>query len=698
MNQTSSPIDYVKLFQSLPTVFIVFRADDPVFTIIEENKSHAKMANVKRSSSIGRPLLEVFPDVSKEYLKIGKSQLLESIRRVIKTGKSDAIPKLHYDIKDRDGIMRPRYWSVTHYPIFEDGEVVAIYQATEDTTAENLAHKNSKITKNQLKQILKSGNVGTWVWNIADKTIAGDKKMATLFGLDAAAVETGLPIEAYSAAVHPDDQARVIKEFQDAVTRLRPYECEYRTLDASGDVHWVITRGYFEKSRGDEISQSPGIIIDITERKRTEENLNFLTDATTHFSASLGYKEILRSITKMVVPKIADWCTIELLENGALQQVALAHRDPKKVEWAKDLRRKKGPPSLDEPSGVPNVIRTGEAEYYPDITQEMLEAAAKNEEELKMLLELGCSSVIIAPLTIEGKTIGALTFVATESRVRYKSADLEVAKALANRAALAVHNATLYNDVKRELEERRQLQRDLQKLSYELEYRTRDEFISLASHQLRTPATGVKQYVGMVLEGFAGDITAQQRDLLNKAYESNDRQLRIVSDLLKVAQVDAGRVLLRKAKTDMGALIGDVIREQFKTFKARQQTVHFPPPRSSVIVLIDQNQIRMVIENMLDNASKYSEHGKTIDLKLAKTPTSVTITIKDQGVGIAYVDQDKLFTKFSRIHNSLSTRVGGTGLGLYWAQKIVALHGGSIGVESIESKGTTFVIHLPKTQ
>jgi signal transduction histidine kinase len=227
--------------------------------------------------------------------------------------------------------------------------------------------------------------------------------------------------------------------------------------------------------------------------------------------------------------------------------------------------------------------------------------------------------------------------------------------------------------------------------------RTKDEFISLASHQLRTPATGVKQYVGMVLEGFVGNISEAQRALLNKAYESNERQLRIVSDLLKVAQVDAGKVNLRKDSINLVSLIKDVIREQQATYDSRHQKVKFSHSRSIILATIDRDRIRMVLENMLDNASKYSGEDKTIEAKIKDSDDTIHIHIKDQGVGIAQADQAKLFEKFSRIHNPLSTHVGGTGLGLYWAQKIVDLHGGSIEVKSAENKGTTFSISLPKS-
>lgn len=227
--------------------------------------------------------------------------------------------------------------------------------------------------------------------------------------------------------------------------------------------------------------------------------------------------------------------------------------------------------------------------------------------------------------------------------------------------------------------------------------RTKDEFISLASHQLRTPATGVKQYIGMILEGFAGNISEAQRSILTKAYESNERQLRIVSDLLKVAQVDAGKVTLKKGSVNLISLVKDVIKEQQGTYSQRQQKVQFSHKTGIFLATIDKDRIRMVIENMLDNASKYSDTGKTVQVEVSESEDEqVCIEIKDKGVGIAPENQTKMFEKFSRIYNPLSTHVGGTGLGLYWAKKIVDLHGGRIALESKEGAGTTFSIYLPK--
>lgn len=225
--------------------------------------------------------------------------------------------------------------------------------------------------------------------------------------------------------------------------------------------------------------------------------------------------------------------------------------------------------------------------------------------------------------------------------------------------------------------------------------KTKDEFISLASHQLRTPATGVKQYLGMVLQGMAGDIPPMQKSLLEKAYESNERQLTIVSDLLKVAQVDAGKVHIRKRPVDITELIEDVAKEQAETYASRKQNLKVITHRKKVYADADQAKVRMVFENLIDNASKYSEHNKEVTVTVDKEPQWVRVDIVDRGVGLAPEDADKLFEKFSRVHNPLSTEVGGTGLGLYWAKNIIDLHNGMIRVSSVVGEGSTFSVYLP---
>jgi PAS domain S-box-containing protein len=224
--------------------------------------------------------------------------------------------------------------------------------------------------------------------------------------------------------------------------------------------------------------------------------------------------------------------------------------------------------------------------------------------------------------------------------------------------------------------------------------RAKDEFISLASHQLRTPATGVKQYIGMALEGFAGEPTPEMRAFLEKAYESNERQIAIINDLLQVAKVDAGKVNLQTEEVDLVELIRGVIHEHASHFVDREQEVIFKPCMKSLHITADQNRFRMVLDNLIDNASKYTPHGKQIEIQLTKSAGKVLIAIRDEGVGIDPSDTEKIFRKFSRLDNPLSAHVGGSGLGLYWAQKIVDLHHGHIAVNSTPGAGSTFTIIL----
>lgn len=235
--------------------------------------------------------------------------------------------------------------------------------------------------------------------------------------------------------------------------------------------------------------------------------------------------------------------------------------------------------------------------------------------------------------------------------------------------------------------------RELQKLNA-----AKDEFVSLASHQLRTPATGVKQYIALLLEGYMGPLTEQQRDCLQKAYDSNNRQIEIVNDLLHVAQLDAGKVILKKSPTDIARLIEDIIDEQVDTFKARRQKVQLKLPPEAPTVNVDAVRFRMVLENLIDNAGKYTPELGEITVSVTSTKEYTKIMVADTGIGIAEKDIPTLFEKFTRVSSPLTQHISGSGLGLYWVNKVVALHGGRIEVASVPNEGTVFSIIIPTTK
>jgi two-component system, OmpR family, sensor kinase len=223
----------------------------------------------------------------------------------------------------------------------------------------------------------------------------------------------------------------------------------------------------------------------------------------------------------------------------------------------------------------------------------------------------------------------------------------------------------------------------------------KDDLLSLASHQLRTPATVVKQYVGMLLQGYAGDLSPQQINMLTSAYESNERQLEIINQLLYVARLDAGRITLRRQKTDVAKLMRDVARDQSEAVAARNQQLSFKLPKRELVADIDPHYMRMVFENLLSNAIKYTPENGQLTIAVRRTPGQIVVRVSDTGVGIDPALQGNIFEKFTRVDNALSNDVNGSGVGLYLTKKIVELHKGSIDVRSVPGQGSVFIVRIP---
>lgn len=224
---------------------------------------------------------------------------------------------------------------------------------------------------------------------------------------------------------------------------------------------------------------------------------------------------------------------------------------------------------------------------------------------------------------------------------------------------------------------------------------SKNEFVSLASHQLRTPATVVKQYLNMLLDGYAGELTDKQREFLKIASDTNEHQINIVNNLLGVAQLESGKIQLTMTQVDLVALGRSLVEEYAPRSRNKNQTLAFSSRYRQLYVRADEHSLRTVLENILDNALKYTTVGKTIKLRVVKEANAAVISVIDQGVGIASHDLSRLFKKFSRIENPETFNEEGAGLGLYWAEKVVGLHGGRITVDSEPGKGTVIKVMLP---
>ena len=223
---------------------------------------------------------------------------------------------------------------------------------------------------------------------------------------------------------------------------------------------------------------------------------------------------------------------------------------------------------------------------------------------------------------------------------------------------------------------------------------TKSEFLSLASHQLRTPATNVKQYLGLLLEGYMGDISDKQKQALEIAYKNNEAEINIMNDLLNVAKLDLDRIQLQKKVTDIMKIARSVVRDNTTAAREAGQKLKLEGPKQ-IMATVDESYVKGVLENLLDNAIRYSKPDKKISVKVWREDDNVCIAVSDQGLGIRKRDYTKLFNKFSRLDNEFSASSQGSGLGLYWVKKVVSLHGGTIELVSREGKGSTFTVCLP---
>ena len=540
-----------------------------------------------------------------------------------------------------------------------------------------------------------------------------------------------------------------------------------------------------------------GISSDVTEKILKEEMNYFLTQASKELSSTLNSETTLNNITKLITPKLADWFVIDLYnkEKHSFDIYLLAHKDPEKIKWGYNLR-KEWPVDMESPTGGPNVWRTGNPELYSYIPLEMLEQAAKNEEQLKVIKEIGYHSVMIVPLSTGNEVLGVITFVSTkESKREYTQSDLEIAQDFAKRVALTIENVRLFNEAQNTRErldnllstipgivwettgllyektqrvmyvndyveellgytpeewmntpnigekimhpdERERILTDLAKIvetankgslqykaitksgevkslesnfvvmrdntgkvtgmrgvltdittSKELELK-KDEFLSIASHELKTPLTSIKGYI-QLLGSLESDPTIV--NYLDKVNVQVNNLNNIITDLLDLSKIQAGKLEYKFEQVNLLDLVNESISNISHGTLGHNIIVN---SNGAVNIQGDAYRLEQVINNLLSNAIKYSPEGSDVILSLSITNNKALLTVQDFGIGIPKIHQKQVFNKFYRV-NDINDTTTGLGMGLYITSEIIKRHLGNIEVQSDEGKGTTFLVELP---
>jgi len=314
-------------------------------------------------------------------------------------------------------------------------------------------------------------------------------------------------------------------------------------------------------------------------------------------------------------------------------------------------------------------------------------------------------AIRLAPtIKYEVDGFGVLLLGPKKSGNPYNKQDINIVRIIAGELAIAIQNALRYEEIEKfniTLQEKvDEATRELRKTNEKLQAldEAKDEFISMASHQLRTPLTSVKGYISMVMEGDAGKITGAQRKLLNQSFISSQRMVYLIADLLNVSRLRTGKFILESKPTSLAYVVESEIKQLIETAASRSLELTYNKPVNFPMLMLDETKIRQVVMNFIDNAIYYTPAGGHITVNLVDKPSSVELTVADDGIGVPKHEQPHLFSKFYRAANAKKARPDGTGLGLFMAKKVIIAHGGSLIFKSEEGKGSTFGFSFAKSK
>jgi PAS domain S-box-containing protein len=411
------------------------------------------------------------------------------------------------------------------------------------------------------------------------------------------------------------------------------------------------------------------------EQRRSREQADFLAKAGAILASSLDTSDTLKTLAGLAVPRIADWCTVDVVdEQGALERVAVAHVDPAKVQLAKTLQEKY-PEDPQSPYGAYEVLRTCRPVFVSETTDDVLVRGAVDEEHLRILRELGLVSYMRLPLAAHERVRGVLTFVCAESGRRYTEADVRFGESVAARAALAMASAEAYEEARRA-------------------NRLKDDFLATLSHELRTPLNAIVGYARMLRTG------ALPQERTASAMEALDRNAtlltQIVEDVLDVSRITSGKIRLDVQRVDLPRVVDEAVATVQPAAQAKRVRIQVIVDPRAAPVSGDPDRLQQAVWNLLSNAVKFTPSGGRVQVRVERISSHVEVAVSDTGRGIAPEFLPYVFERFRQADSGFSREYGGLGLGLAIARSIVELHGGTIHAASEgEGKGATFRIRLP---
>jgi PAS domain S-box-containing protein len=514
---------------------------------------------------------------------------------------------------------------------------------------------------------------------IADGFVTFDREWRYGYVNRVAAALVGMPAEALVGRVlweiHPGHYdtpfARILREAMEHGTH------------ASGETfsnsigRWIEYRAY-PSEEGLSL-----VFRDIDERRRHDERLRFLAEASTLLSSSLDYETTLANIAELAVPALASSCVIDLVTaDGDLERVATVFDSGEMSRLVGEMR-KRNPITSESKHPARDVLATGASRFYPDITTELLPLVVDDRpDSLDLARRLNPTSCVFVALRARGRTMGVMSLSTTGPRRRFDERDRALIEELAQRVAMAVDNARLHEAERRARAEA------------EAANQAKSDFLAIMSHELRTPLTAVVGYTELLADEVVGPVNETQRDHLSRVRASSEHLLMLIEDILSFARIEAGREQVRIEEFGLAALLeqASVIVRPLAEKKGLGFKLH--GHHSRAVMRSDPQKVRQIIINLLANAVKFTAGG-TVMLEATVVDDRVSFCVSDTGPGIAREHLERVFDMFWQVDQRITRKAGGTGLGLSVARQLARLLGGDVSVRSTMGEGSVFTVNLP---
>jgi signal transduction histidine kinase/ActR/RegA family two-component response regulator len=406
----------------------------------------------------------------------------------------------------------------------------------------------------------------------------------------------------------------------------------------------------------------------------------FLADAGRLLGSSLDYEDTLARVAHLATPTLADFCLIDLVgDDGQLRRVAAWHADPQGQPVLDELRQR-FPPTLDSPQPATRAVVSGRPQLLPEVDDAVVAAHATGPDHAAVMLRLGVQSLLAVPLTIGGRTMGAITLGYVGTR-RYTAPDVSLAEALANQAAVAIDNARLYR------------QAEIARAEAEGANRTKDEFLAMLGHELRNPLAPMVTALELTRrrEGASPELQVIERQVQHLR--------RLIDDLLDVSRITRGKLELHPQVFELCEAVAEGLELARPLLEERQHILKVECPEQGLPVHADRERLAQIVCNLLSNAARYTPAAGHIALGAEREDGTIVLRVRDDGIGIEPELRQRIFEPFSQGKQTLDRSGGGLGLGLAIVKSLAETHGGSVSAHSDgPGHGSEFEVRLPAAQ